>query len=1128
MFQRLVQRPVQFWFLCGGMLLTGMTWLLTGWVQTGQPAAPLSLGMRLAILSIILLSLGMAFCLRLLWQGAGKASSLPPAGEDSQQLKAAFADAIDVLHNPAWGGRKRNRYDTPWYMMLGASGAGKTSVLLNSGLDFPLAERFGRHAADQETRFCDWWFSNDAVFIDLAGRYTTQNSGSEQDRLGWHTLLGLLRRYRRRQPINGVILTVSLEDFLTASPEQRSTQARTLRARLDELATSFGVNLPIYLLWTKADLLAGFAEYFSDLRGDAAEQVWGFTLPSQVPSMLSPDGIGNEFRALLTRLNARLLERLQAETSAEKKAHMLGFPQQYEIILPLLSDFLAQTFSSNRYTRQPTLRGVYFCSARQEGVPLDCLTPAVAPQFSIAGAENERGTSRSYFLRQFFQSVLIPEANLMGGNRQQEQQLVWLRRASFAALGGFSVLLAALWGRAYFAQQHFVEDIQHRLSGIQLQASQLKTGAALNETADLMAATRQIVTLSAEQADRSWRFIGLQDNRLHASAQLLYRRLLTQVFLPSLGNSIKQRFTQANEQDLYAHLRAYLMLVHPEHREMSYLSTWLDRFMTERNASPAQTKLLVTALFDAAPAARLASPDEMAIKQARAVLLAQPLPQRVYQQLKAQHAGETIDIRQEANFDFGTTFRIKGRANPYLVPKLFTKPGYQQLNLAEAIEQLKKDRWMWGEAAAFSDENLVRTETQVRALYLAEYTEHWRNLLENLEIPAPGNLNEGVGLMRRLTAVDQSPLLQMLKTVQFHTGLTEPSKLAESVAKQVGLASSLQNLAIQEKPTLVDLQFRTLNAVSIDTPQRAAPINNLLQSLRETQEFLSSLASAPDVGEMALKITKGRLQGNQDPLQKFALVVKDQPQPIQRWLSGLVYSANTQLSAAAGTQLNRLWRDQVVSVWEQRLAGRYPFVRTAKTDVPLQDFAAFFKPQGVVDGFVREHLGHLADTSGNVGASSAQALGISASALNAVRQAYLIQAAFFGADPAQPKVLFRLKPTAMDDRLARFSLTLGDQQLEYSHGPKIPREFTWPGGQADRVRLRFDDLNQTPFHQSIEGEWAWFHLIETVTKSTSAGAVTALQFKGQNKTAEFELSLKQAANAFDSKLLSQFDCPRSL
>jgi type VI secretion system protein ImpL len=61
-------------------------------------------------------------------------------------------------------------YQLPWYMFIGPPGAGKTTALVNCGLNFPLADKDGPQGVSGVggTRNCDWWFTDQAVLIDTA------------------------------------------------------------------------------------------------------------------------------------------------------------------------------------------------------------------------------------------------------------------------------------------------------------------------------------------------------------------------------------------------------------------------------------------------------------------------------------------------------------------------------------------------------------------------------------------------------------------------------------------------------------------------------------------------------------------------------------------------------------------------------------------------------------------------------------------------------------------------------------------------------------------------------------------------------------------------------------------------
>ena len=58
------------------------------------------------------------------------------------------------------------------------------------------------------------------------------------------------------------------------SDAERAAHARAVKQRIQELHEHLGVRFPIYVLFTKCDLLAGFVEFFSDLSREQPEQVW--------------------------------------------------------------------------------------------------------------------------------------------------------------------------------------------------------------------------------------------------------------------------------------------------------------------------------------------------------------------------------------------------------------------------------------------------------------------------------------------------------------------------------------------------------------------------------------------------------------------------------------------------------------------------------------------------------------------------------------------------------------------------------------------------------------------------------------------------------------------------------------
>ena len=338
------------------------------------------------------------------------------SAEEAAALQDKLTTALALLKRAR--GTAGYLYEQPWYVIIGPPGAGKTTALLNAGLRFPLAAEMGQGAVAGVggTRLCDWWFTEDAVLIDTAGRYTTQDSDAAVDRAGWEAFLDLLKRTRSRQPLNGVIVAIALTEIGAATREERLAHARAVRRRIKELEERLAVRLPVYAVFTKADLVAGFTEFFDDLDREKRAQVWGATLPLAQAEAGTVGGFVAEFRALIERLNSRLFDRLQAERSPDRRALIAGFPAQVASLEAPLAEFLQEAFGGSRLDPAPMLRGFYFTSGTQEGTPFDRLTGVLARSFGIdqrraPTLRPEEG--RSYFLARLVKEVIFGEAMLV-------------------------------------------------------------------------------------------------------------------------------------------------------------------------------------------------------------------------------------------------------------------------------------------------------------------------------------------------------------------------------------------------------------------------------------------------------------------------------------------------------------------------------------------------------------------------------------------------------------------------------------------------------------------------------------------------------------------------------------------
>src|SRR5579863_955409 len=345
-------------------------------------------------------------------------------------------------------------------MLIGPPGSGKTTALRNSGLSFLASERDPIRGVGG-TRNCDWWLSEDAVLLDTAGRYTTQDSDKAVDQKAWLGFLDLLKNFRARQPINGAIVAIGLPDLMAMAQSEREAHARAIRSRLKELREQFGVRYPVYVTFSKLDLIAGFVEFFDDLDRQAREQVWGMTFPLEADGdkLGAVAGFEVQYDALVARLNERLLQRLSGERDIERRSLAFGFPSQLASLKAPLGEFLNAIFAPSRFEERPLLRGIYFVSATQEGTPVDRLMAAIAQSFAI---ERQRlpafsGAGRGYFLTRLFKQVIFEEASLVRSDPKRERFQRWRRRAAYGGVVLAALALLGAWSWSYFGNRALID-----------------------------------------------------------------------------------------------------------------------------------------------------------------------------------------------------------------------------------------------------------------------------------------------------------------------------------------------------------------------------------------------------------------------------------------------------------------------------------------------------------------------------------------------------------------------------------------------------------------------------------------------------------------------------------------------
>lgn len=310
-------------------------------------------------------------------------------------LQESWRVAIGKLKTSKLRRQGNPLYVLPWFMVIGEPGSGKTSAIQNSELSSPLTE-ISSIAGISGTRNCDWWFFDQAIILDTAGRYAIPIDEG-LDKAEWERFLGLLAKYRKKEPLNGLIVTISADKLLTANESVLREDGLTIRKRIDHLMRVCGAKFPVYILVTKTDLVNGMKEFCSFLTSDQLAQSMGYTNDKFIHKW--KDFLDEAVSGIVEKLKELRFIMVHKDKVDEPGA--LIFPDELNQLRKGLALFSQKLFEDNEFRETPLFRGLFFSSASQNGT----VTSSFLSQLGLVPLKYAPSDS-GIFLRDFFKRVL--------------------------------------------------------------------------------------------------------------------------------------------------------------------------------------------------------------------------------------------------------------------------------------------------------------------------------------------------------------------------------------------------------------------------------------------------------------------------------------------------------------------------------------------------------------------------------------------------------------------------------------------------------------------------------------------------------------------------------------------------
>ena len=371
------------------------------------------------------------------------------ASNDNQllidDLEREWEKSIKTLYGSKLSKGANPIYALPWILVIGESGAGKTSLIKNSRLSSALSD-VEETAKYSGTKNCDWWFFEDAIILDTAGRYTIPID-EKNDNAEWERFISLLSKYRKKEPLNGMVVAISAQRLLENDDDIIQADALNIRKRIDQLMLSIGVKFPVYVMVTKMDKVYGFSEFCSLLPLEYQSQAMGYmneSLTSPWDEVLD-EGIG------VIEAKIRSLELFMIEKGNTSVKELLLFSQEFDQLTPVLKKFSNIIFGDNPYQKTPMLRGVYFSSALNDGESSSKFLSDFQLSQDPKNAEN-----KTYFITDFFKIILPNDRNIF---TPIKEYLSWQRKNYTITVVSWILIFSSLVGIYTYSYMQNIEVI---------------------------------------------------------------------------------------------------------------------------------------------------------------------------------------------------------------------------------------------------------------------------------------------------------------------------------------------------------------------------------------------------------------------------------------------------------------------------------------------------------------------------------------------------------------------------------------------------------------------------------------------------------------------------------------------
>jgi type VI secretion system protein ImpL len=1132
-----------------------LSWFLPVWIgleSTGMWVLRSGLAI-IGVLAAVLLVL-----LRIKRQQEAKARQAAQAdtGVSNAELLAIVQEAEKRLAS-SQSAKGQKLAELPLYFVLGDPASTKTSVIVHSGLEPELlAGQVYQETAISPTRSANIWFARGAVFAEVAGHLLNVPER-------WVKFVQRLRPGRASQALGGsqapraAIICVNSEIFLQPNAQdQLGAMARRFHERLLELSQSLGIRVPVYVMFTKIDRVAYFAEFVGHLSNEEAGQVVGATLPYVDVSNMGVYAeeqtrrISDSFNRLFKSVADKRPMLIRREPQAPLQPNVYEFPREFRKVQNGLVSFLVELCRPSQLSVGPFLRGYYFCGVRpvyitdvipsqpkqaQENLDFSEATSMfnaaqmqqAMQQMQQPKATGPRRVPQWVFVTQFFNRILLGDQNALRASATSAAGSKW-KRIAFASAAAlllfYGVFLTVSFFRNRAMEQNVIQAIR-QLPSTPTLGGQLATLDQLQRLEQVRAAIAEIAAHQRDGRPLMMRWGLYAGNKVYPTARQAYFQRFDQIMLRGTQQNMQQHLsTRLGEPDAegfrytYDTLKAYLITTsHADKSEenQSFLPPVLmERWQMSQQLDADRADLARRQFEFYASELRYGNPlstdnDADAIDKSRTFLLSSKPLERIYQFMLSEAAKRSSEV----NFPKLYPDAARVMSVTKVVSGAFTKPGYEfmQQALQNVQQYLSGETWVLGEQSG-PQPDPKELEEQLRARYKDDFLSEWREFVSTARVLRYSTLRDAATKLS-VFASNSSPLLALFSVVSQNTAVEDQSIADAFQPPQfvVPPDSGDRFVGPANQPYMGSL---TTLQTSVETAA-AAPADDKMAAQATLNEATQAKVAARQIAQNFAVDSAGRVDSNS-----------------QRLLEEPILNAEALIRALGPAQLNGKGAGfcQVYnSLWQ-----KYPFSgNPSSPEASIEDVNRVFQPgTGELWTFYQESLAALLVNQGGRYAQKPDAEArVNPQFLAFFNNAVQLSNSLYPGGAMTPALNYRLTAQPMEGVRA-MDLSMSGVTLQASGRGGQSRDFMWPGRTPYGVLLRGDLGGSSLDLLRKDGLWSVFQFFGdfdtwdannnlSMVIRTGAGPVMV---EGKPLTVRYQLDMKGGPPVFRKGYLSGLRC----